>query len=68
MFPQEIQDKLDTLPPSTQNNARSIFISDYNRAKGNTSKEYYFAKKYGIECHYDPYFEQLMDLQEQVEQ
>lgn len=54
-LPQELQDFLSKLPPSTQNNARRIFRSKFERIMKQESKKAAFIlwKEFGIEIDID---------------
>jgi len=58
-MPQPVKEFYDSLAPATQNNSRRIFAGEWERAAGNVSREYYFAKKWGFVYHYDPEFDHL---------
>lgn len=57
----QISAKRNELPPSSQNNARKIFMSDFNHAKGDKGREYLFAQKWGLDVDYDPWFDERSD-------
>lgn len=49
LMPHIVREKYDSLPPSTQNNARAIFRSDWDRCAGSVSREKRFAEKWELD-------------------
>lgn len=60
-MPQPVRDKYESLPPRSQNNSRQMFMSDWEWAHGNSTKESIFADKWGL--HYEGKFAKAEHLE-----
>lgn len=47
-MPKAVQEKYESLPPATQNNARQMFRDDWKWAQGNPGRQKIFAEKWGL--------------------